>query len=88
MLQDATDEIQGFHRKIGILVARKQRLAVFPDRHVHVHAGAVVARDWLGHERGGLAIGVGDVVDHVLVLLDLVGLLGQRAENQAQLVLA
>jgi hypothetical protein len=55
---------------------------------LHVHAGAVVARDRLGHEGRRLAVGLGHVVDDVLVLLQLVGLLGQRAEDQAQLVLA
>ncbi|EAP80421.1 hypothetical protein NAS141_17949 [Sulfitobacter sp. NAS-14.1] len=86
--QDAADEIQRFLAQVGIFVACEQGLAVFPDRHVHVHAGAVVAIDWLGHEGCGFTIGVRHVVDHVFVFLQLVRLFGQRAEDQAQFVLA
>ena len=38
MLQDTTDEIQGFVGQISIFVASKERLAVFPDGHVAMHA--------------------------------------------------
>jgi len=86
--QDAADEIQRLLAEIGVTVAGEQRLAVLPHRHVDVHAGAVVALQRLGHEGGRLAVGVGDVVDHVFVFLDLVGLFGEAREDQAQLVLA
>ncbi len=62
-------------------------LLVLPDRHVDVHARAVVAVVGLGHEGRGLAVGGGDVLDDVLVLQDVVGLLGEAAEDQAELVL-
>ncbi|EDM72004.1 hypothetical protein RAZWK3B_17838 [Roseobacter sp. AzwK-3b] len=88
VLEDAADEIQRFLAEIGVFVACEERLAVFPDRHVHVHAGAIVAIDRLGHEGGRLAVGLCHVVDHVFVFLKLIGLRGQRAEDQAQLVLA
>ncbi|EAP77703.1 hypothetical protein ISM_05400 [Roseovarius nubinhibens ISM] len=88
VLEDTADEIQRLLAQVGIFVASKERLAVFPDRHVHMHAGAVVAGDRLGHEGCRLAIGVGHVVDHVFVFLQLVGLFGQAVEDQAKLVLA
>ena len=87
MLQDATDEIKRFIGKIGVFVARKQRLAIFPDGHIHMHACAVVACDGLGHESRGFAVGMGDVVNDVFIFLQLIGLMGQGSEDQAQLVL-
>src|SRR5690606_9156693 len=57
-------------------------------RLVHVHAAAVVADERLGHEGGGLAVAVGDVLDHVLGGQQFVGLLHQRAELGADLALA
>ncbi len=53
-----------------------------------MHAGAVVANDGLGHERGGLAVGVGHVVHDVLDDLRPVGALDQRAELGADFELA
>ena len=87
VLQDTTDEVQSFLRQVCVFVASKERLAVFPDRHVAVHACAVVAVDRLRHEGCGFAVRVCHVVDDVLVLLQVVGLLGQRAKDHAQLVL-
>ena len=74
-------------RQIGVFVSGEDRFAVLPDRHVDVHSRPVVARIGLGHEGRRLAVGVRHVVDHVLVLLDLVGLLGQRSEDQPELML-
>ncbi|MPL90543.1 hypothetical protein SDC9_36596 [bioreactor metagenome] len=88
VLQDTADEVQRFLRQVGIFVAGEERLAVLPDRHVDVHARAVVTLHRLRHEGHGLAVGVGHVVDHVLVLLDVVGLLDQTTEDHAQLMLA
>ena len=87
MLQDAADEVQRFLRQVRILVTRKERLAVFPDGHVHVHAGAVVARDGFRHEGCRLAVRRGHIVDHIFVLLQLVRLFGQAVKDQTQLVL-
>ncbi len=53
-----------------------------------MHTGAVVACDWLWHECCRLAVGLGHVVDNVLVLLLFVRLVGQGAKDHAQLVLA
>ena len=73
VLDDAADVPQAHVRQAGVLVAGEQRLAVLPDRLVHVHARAVVAEHRLGHEGGRLAVGVGHVVDHVLIELQAVG---------------
>ncbi len=55
---------------------------------MNVHAGTVVANDGFWHEGRGLAVGVGDVVDHVLLQLDPVSALDQRAEFGAEFHLA
>ena len=88
VLDDAADVVQGKVGQTCIAVAGKQVLAVFPDRLVHVHAGAVVANQGLGHEGGGLAVSVGHVVHHVLQQDGPVSALHQGAELGAQLVLA
>jgi hypothetical protein len=53
-----------------------------------VHAGAVIAVDRLGHERGGLTVAVRHVVHAVLIDLHLISHLDQGAELEAELVLA
>ncbi|MCY1353484.1 hypothetical protein D9M69_398260 [compost metagenome] len=88
MLDDAADEVQGGLGQAGIAFTGEGVLAVFRDRHVHVHARAVVAVQRLRHEGHGLAVGVGDVVDAVLQGLDFVGLLHQGVELHADFVLA
>ena len=87
VLENTADVPQRFLGQACVLVAGEQRLTVFPDRLVTVHAGAVIALDRLGHEGCGLAVGRGDVVHHVLVELQLVGNPGQVVEGHAQLVL-
>ena len=87
VLDDAADVEKAGLGQACIFVAGKRRLAVLPDRLVHVHARAVIAIDGLRHEGCGLAIGVGNLVDRVLVDLHLVGVAGQRVELDAQLVL-
>jgi len=52
-----------------------------------VHARAVVAEHRLSHEGGRFAVGVGDVVDHVLVELESVSHHDPGVELQTQLVL-
>ena len=87
MLDDAADVPQAFLRQVGILVAGHDRLAVFPDRLVDVHARTVIAEDGLGHEGRGLAVALGDLMDAVLVDLHVVGHRGQRAELETKFVL-
>lgn len=88
VLDDAADVVQREFRQAGVAVACEQVLAVLPHGLVHVHARTVVAHDRLRHERGGLAVGVRDVLDHVLLQLGPVGALHQRAELRADFVLA
>ncbi|EAT07975.1 hypothetical protein SKA58_08424 [Sphingomonas sp. SKA58] len=87
MLDDAADEVEAGLAEARIAVAREQRLAAFPDRHMRVHAAAIVLRDRLGHEGRRLAIGLRHHLHDVLVDLHAVGGLDQRTERQAQLVL-
>ena len=53
-----------------------------------MHAGAVVARERLGHERRGLAGERGGLVDHVLVLHQVIAGVLQRVEAVVDLLLA
>src|SRR5690606_31384330 len=50
VLDDTADEVQGGFGQTGIAFARKGILTVLADRYVHVHTGAVVAVQRLGHE--------------------------------------
>ena len=56
----------------------EQRLTLVPDGGVHVHTGAVVAKDRLWHEGRGLTRSPGGVLDDVLVLLQVVAGLQHR----------
>ncbi len=84
MLDDAADIVQRGFRQVGIARAGEQRLAGLPDRLVHMHARAVVAENRLRHEGRGLAIGMGHIVDHILVDLHVVGRADQRVELDAE----
>ena len=53
-----------------------------------VHTGAVVVEQRLRHERGGLAVRPGDVLDDVLEEHDVVGRVQQRIELVVDLALA
>ena len=48
---------------------------------------AVVTKDWLWHEGHGLAIGIGNLVDDILVDLYVVGSLDHRRKLDAEFVL-
>ena len=61
-------------------VSGKEGLAFLPEALVGVHAAAVVAEERLGHERGGLAVSLGDVLDDVAIDHHLIGRLDQRLE--------
>ena len=87
MLDDAADVIQGEFGEARVAIAREQVLSTFPDGHVNVHAGAVVANDRLGHECRGLAIAVGDVMHHILQALIPVGALDEGLEFGADFTL-
>src|SRR3546814_6353514 len=81
MLDDAADEIEAHVRKARIAIAREERLALFPDRDVRVHAAAIVVLDRLRHEGRGLAIGMRDLVHDIFIDLHAVGGFGQRSEE-------
>ncbi len=65
-----------------------QRGALHPQGLVRVHPGPVVAVHRLGHERDGLAVPAGDVLDDVLVGHDLVGHARQGLISEVDLALA
>ena len=88
VLDDAADVVERDIGEAAVLVARKQRLAVFLQRLMHVHAAAVVADDGLRHERQGLAIAVRHVLQRIFQDLHFVGLLGQRVRRDIDLALA
>src|SRR2546423_4839929 len=71
----------------GVTVAREQRLLAFPERLVAVHPRTVVAVDGLRHERGRLAVQVGDVSDDVLEDLQVVGGAEKRRVAEVDLAL-
>ena len=52
-----------------------------------MHPCAVVSGDRFWHEGCGFTVGLSHVVDDIFVFLELIGLLGEAAENQAQFVL-
>ena len=52
MLQNTADEIQGLIAEICVFITCEERLAVFPDRHVAMHAGSVITGDGFRHECG------------------------------------
>src|SRR5690606_9845238 len=87
VLDDAADVVQGVVRQTGVAIASKQVLAVLPDRLVYMHSRTVVACVRLGHEGSGFAVGVGNVMNDVLLQHRPVGALHQSAETCANLVL-
>src|SRR5690606_3318415 len=88
VIDDAAEVVQGGLGQAGVAVAGELVDAAFPEGLVHVHAGTVVADDGLGHEGGGLAVGVGHVVDAVLEDLDFVRLLHPGVELDTDFALA
>ena len=88
VLDDAADVVQRKLGQAGIAVAGEEVLATLPDRLMHVHAGAVIADDGLGHEGRRFAVAVGNVMHDVLEDLGPVGALHQGAELGADFALA
>ena len=78
MSQQPADRMQRHFAEAGITAAGKQRLFIFPEGKVRVHARAVVREDRLGHESGRLVVAMCDVLDDILVDHHLV-----RHGNQA-----
>ena len=88
VLDDAANVVEGHFGQTRVLVTGELVVAILPEGLVNVHAGTVVTDQRLGHEGRGLAVGVSHVVDHVLEFLNLIGLLDQGVELDADLVLA
>ena len=88
MFDDATDVMKRKLRQARIAITRKQVLATFPDRHVHMHARAVVTDDWLRHECRGLAVAVSDVLYDVFQALVPVSTLHESFKLGADFTLA
>jgi len=80
MLQQPPNVIQRQLRQPRILVARKQRLALLPQRDVRVHPRPVVPKQRLGHETRRLAVLPRHVLDHILVHHHRVGRPHQRVK--------
>ncbi len=72
---------------VALLVV-EEGLALEPQRLVRVHARAVVTEEGLGHKGRDLAPLLGDVLDDVLELQDVVGRVHHRVEAVVDLLLA
>ncbi|OQB29467.1 MAG: hypothetical protein BWY09_03057 [Candidatus Hydrogenedentes bacterium ADurb.Bin179] len=88
MVQQTADKPQGILAEAGILVSREQRLVLFPQRKMHMHARPVVAEQGLGHERNRLPVAFGHILNDVLEQGQLVGHVGQRRKAQVYFRLA
>ncbi len=73
MLDDAADVPQGLPGQLGILVAAEERLVILPQRLVHVHTGAVLAKNRLIHDGRRLTTGLRDIEKTIFKDLDRVG---------------
>ncbi len=85
VLEQPADGVQGQFAEARVLPAREQRLALFPERDVRVHAAAVVLENRLGHEGDRFAGPLGHVAGDVLEPHHLVAHLEQRAELHVDL---
>ena len=89
VLQDAADVVASHVGESGVAVlVVEQWLAVLPQGLVGVHAGAVVACQWLWHEGGGYAVLPCGVLDDVLEGLQVISCVQQRVELVVDLLLA
>ena len=88
MLDDATNVVERGIGQACVAVAREGIVSSLGDGLVNVHAGAVVTHQWLGHEGGGLAVGMSNVEHTVLQDLYFVRFRYQRVELDAYLALA
>ena len=88
MLDDTADIVEAFFRQTCIFVARKERLLIFPDRHMNMHACAVIIPHWFWHECRCFAVGVRDILDDIFIKLHVVAHLKKGVELHAELVLS
>src|SRR4029077_6865582 len=85
VFQNSADEKQRKFGKPGVTVSSKERFALFPKRHVGMHAAAVVSEDWFRHERDRFVVAVGDVAQDVFVILHVVAHAFYRRETNVDL---
>ncbi|CCJ90552.1 Glutamine synthetase (glnA) gene and ORF1 [Cronobacter turicensis 564] len=83
----AADVVQRLLRETGVFVAREQVGAVFGQRHVAVHTGAVIAEHRFRHKGRGFAEAVRDVMHDIFVDLNFVRFLGHGVEAGRHFVL-
>ena len=88
MFQNSADEKQGQFRQPGVTVSSKERFAVFPKRHVGVHAAAVVTEDWFRHEGHRSVVPSGHISQDVFVVLHVVAHAFERRVTNVDLCLA
>src|ERR1039458_1574201 len=88
VFQQPADVMERHLAQPRIAVAPEQRLAVFPQTLMAVHAAAVILEQRLGHEGHGLAILVRHVADYVLIEHHIVRRLHQLVEPLIDLALA
>ena len=70
--QNSTDEEERHLTQARVAVPSEKRFPIFPERHVGVHAGAVIAEERLGHEGDAFVVPLGHVSDDVLVVLQVI----------------
>ena len=87
VFENAADVVQRGFAQAAVLVAGENVRAAFENRLVDMHAGAVVADQWLGHKSRGEAVVVRDIVDDILQDLHLVGFGHQGVELRADFAL-
>ena len=87
MLDHTADVVQRRVGQAAVAVSGKQVDAILDQRHMNVHAVAVIADQRLGHEGRGLAVAVRDVVHAVLEDLHFVSLAHQGVEGNTDFAL-
>src|SRR5206468_10043067 len=85
MFQNSADEKEGQFRQPRVTVSSKERFAVYPERHVRMHAAAVVSEDWFWHERDRFVVALSDVAQDVFVILHAVAHAFERRETNVDL---
>ena len=89
MFEDAPDVIDGVLAEVRVRAFLEEDVLLpLPETLMHVHAGAIVLEDGLGHQRHGLVVPPGHVLDDVLELQELVSHAGQGIETHVDFALA
>ncbi len=81
MFQNTANVIQCHLADTGVFIPSKEWLAVFPDRLVDMHPGAVVIKNGFRHKGDGFAIAFGNIFDDVFVKHQLIRHFQQRVKT-------